>query len=97
MDEKEFVVLLDDNDEEQIYELVEVVNINGLDYALLILSEFADEYDETNDEAELTVLRIETDDEGEEVFVEIDDDDEYEEVYECLINAGMGITEKTLN
>lgn len=75
MDE-EIIVLLDEEGQEHDFTLIEVVEIEGEAYALLLPVEFPEEG--------VVVLRIEKDDDGQDVYVVIEDDDEFERVREAL-------------
>lgn len=74
-DESDFVVLTDENGEEHEFELVDVFDLDGKEYAVLASAEDADEDDE-----EAIVLRVERDTDGQDMLVDIEDDDEWERV-----------------
>lgn len=93
--EKEYVILTDEYDDEYMYELIDRVEFNGVEYGLLV-SVMLDEndnvyYTDTDEESELVIVRIEEDEDGEEIFTEIEDDDEYNELVEFLVDKGIGI------
>lgn len=69
--EEDLVVLTDENGEEHRFEVLDVLEVEGKDYAVLGSPD--------NDE-EAIVLRIETDQDGRDVLVDIEDDDEWERV-----------------
>lgn len=72
-EEGDLVVLTDENGEEHEFELVDVFEVDGREYAVLASTE------EEEDE-EAIVLRVEKDSEGNDQLVDIDDDDEWEKV-----------------
>ena len=72
-EEGDLVVLTDENGEEHEFELVDVFEVDGKEYAVLASTE------EEEDE-EAIVLRVEKDAEGNDQLVDIDDDDEWEKV-----------------
>lgn len=93
--EKEYVILTDEYDDEYMYELIDRVEFNGVEYGLLV-SVMLDENDNTyytdeDEEAELVIVRVTEDEDGEEIFEEIEDDDEYDELVEYLVDEGIGI------
>ena len=72
-DEGDLVVLTDENGEEHEFELVDVFDLDGKEYAVLASTE-----DDDDDEA--IVLRVEKDGDGNDQLVDIEDDDEWERV-----------------
>ena len=74
-EEGDFVVLTDENGEEHEFELVDVFDLDGKEYAVLASAEDSDEEDD-----EAIVLRVERDAEGQDMLVDIEDDDEWERV-----------------
>lgn len=69
---EDMIVLLDEEGKEFRYHVIDVIEVDGSEYAILLPA------DGESDEAE--VLRIETDESGEEILVEINDDEEWERV-----------------
>jgi uncharacterized protein YrzB (UPF0473 family) len=69
----DLVVLTDENGEEHEFELVDVFEVDGKEYAVLASTE-----DEDDDEA--IVLRVEKDADGNDQLVDIEDDEEWEKV-----------------
>jgi len=74
-EEGDFVVLTDEDGEEHEFELVDVFDLNGKEYAVLASAEDSDEEDD-----EAIVLRVERDGEGQDMLVDIEDDEEWERV-----------------
>jgi putative Holliday junction resolvase len=73
-EEGDFVVLTDENGEEHEFELVDVFDLDGKEYAVLASA------DADDDDEEAIVLRVERDGEGHDVLVDIEDDEEWERV-----------------
>ncbi len=69
----DLVVLTDENGEEHEFELVDVFDVDGREYAVLASTE-----DEDDEEA--IVLRVEKDTDGNDQLVDIEDDEEWEKV-----------------
>ena len=75
MDE-DMIVLLDEEGVEHDFTLLEVVEVDGVPYALLLPVEFPEEG--------VVVLRIEKANNGEDVYMVIEDDEEFERVRQAL-------------
>ena len=71
------VVLVDENGEEHTFFVIDVIEVDDKEYAILQPAE-ADPDDDLEPEA--IILKFDTDDDGEEILMEIDDDDEWEKV-----------------
>src|SRR5579875_276229 len=69
------VVLTDEDGKEHSFEVVDVIEVEGSEYAILTPEE---EGEESGDEA--VIFRIDHDDDGDEVLVEIEDNEEWERV-----------------
>lgn len=69
--EGEYVVLTDENGESHEFEVVDVINVEGKDYAILA---------EPGDEDHAFALRLENDEAGNDVLVDIEDEEEWERV-----------------
>lgn len=69
--EGDFVVLTDENGETHEFEVLDVLSVDGKEYAILA---------EPEDDEDAFALRIGTDGEGNEVLQEIEDDEEWEKV-----------------
>lgn len=69
------VVLLDEDGAEHEFEVLDIIEVDGAEYAILFPVE---EEDEEVDEA--IILKIGTDENGEEILHEIEDDEEWEKV-----------------
>jgi uncharacterized protein YrzB (UPF0473 family) len=73
-EQEELIVLTDDTGKEFHFHVIDVIEVDEIEYAILLPA------DAENDEAE--VLRIEKDESGEEILVQIEDDEEWERVAE---------------
>ncbi|MCL6595238.1 MAG: DUF1292 domain-containing protein [Firmicutes bacterium] len=83
------VVLTDEEGKDHTFEVVDVIEVQGKEYAILAPTE--EEEEEADDEGagEAMIFRIDRDDEGEQVLVEIEDDEEWERVaaeYDRLVD-----------
>lgn len=76
-DDKDIVVLYDEEDNECRFEVLAVLDVDDGRYAIL-MPENGDE-----EEEEAYVLRIEQDENGEDILVGIDDDEELDTVVEA--------------
>ncbi|HHY37132.1 MAG TPA: DUF1292 domain-containing protein [Firmicutes bacterium] len=72
-EQEDRIVLLDEEGREYEFYVVDVIEVDGYEYAILLPTE-----EEVTGEAE--VLRIDRDDEGKEILVQIDDEEEWERV-----------------
>ncbi|HHV17611.1 MAG TPA: DUF1292 domain-containing protein [Thermoanaerobacterales bacterium] len=72
MDDRETITLLDESGEETEFEVLGVVAVEDINYAILI------PVDEDEEEDQAYIFRIDTDENGEEVLSEVDDDEEFE-------------------
>ena len=82
--ESDTVVLVDEEGEEHSFEMLDIIELDGNEYA--ILRPLDDEMDD-EDEPEAVILKIETDENGEEVLTDIEDDDEWEKVADAWQEA----------
>ncbi len=73
----EIVVLTDEDDVEHEFTVVDVIEVEGSEYAVLLPM---DQEPCEEDEEEAIILRVESDEDGEDVLVEIEDEDEWERV-----------------
>lgn len=72
------VVLLDEDGNEQEFEILDAVETDDARYVAL-MPLFDDPQDAIDDAGELIVMRVEADDDG-EVLVTIEDDNEFEDI-----------------
>ena len=80
--EQQTVQTMDENGNEVNFQLIDVVNYDDQDYALLL----PEGVDETSEDAELVLMRLVRD--GEEcTFEVIEDDDEFDLVSQAIIDA----------
>lgn len=70
------VVLMDEDGTEHEFEVLDIIEVDGAEYAIL----FPVEEGEEDDADEAIILKIGTDDNGEEILYEIEDDEEWEKV-----------------
>jgi uncharacterized protein YrzB (UPF0473 family) len=77
MDE-DHVILTDEDGKEHTFEVVDVIEVESKEYAILAPAEGEEE--EIDPSGEAMIFRIDHDGEGEQVLVEIEDDDEWERV-----------------
>jgi hypothetical protein len=81
MKELQTIKTIDENGEEINLKLMDIVNVDGQEYALLL----PEDADIENDDAEVILMRLKT--EGESyVFEAIEDDDEFDLVSQAIID-----------
>lgn len=81
-EETNLITLVDEDGHEHRFNLLNVLEVDGLKYAVMFPETTEDEEDEEDEEA--IILRIDTDEAGEEVLVDIEDDSEFEKVCQVL-------------
>jgi len=77
----EKLILVDDQNEEHEFSVLDFLEVDGLSYVVIMPLE-DDEGDETG-EAEALIMRIDEDDNGDDVFVCIDSDEEWQKVVDA--------------
>jgi len=82
--ETETIVLVDEDGVEHSFMMLDVIEVDGNEYA--ILQPMDDELDE-DEEPEAVILKYETDEDGEEVLTDIEDDEEWERVADAWQDA----------
>ncbi len=75
--ENENVVLVDEDGVEHTFVLLDVIEVEGSEYAIL---QPIDEDLTDDEEPEAVILKIATDENGEEILADIEDDEEWEKV-----------------
>jgi uncharacterized protein YrzB (UPF0473 family) len=75
--ENENVVLVDEDGTEHSFALLDIIEVEGSEYAIL---QPEDEDLTDDEEPEAIILKITTDDNGEEILADIEDDEEWEKV-----------------
>ncbi len=75
-EQEEVIVLTDEKGEEHEFTLIDVLQVDGKEYAVLLPPE-----DEDDDEA--VILRLETDEQGNDTLVDIDSEEEFDRVAEA--------------
>jgi len=83
--ENENVVLLDEDGVEHTFLMLDVIEVDGAEYAILQPVDNATEDDD--EEPEAVILKIETDEKGDEILTDIEDDDEWEKVADAWQEA----------
>ncbi|MFZ5633063.1 MAG: DUF1292 domain-containing protein [Bacillota bacterium] len=68
----EIITLIDDDGEEKDFTVIDILELDGSEYAILL------PVDEESDEA--IILKFAEDDQGNEILVDIEDDEEWEKV-----------------
>ncbi|MEW6275330.1 MAG: DUF1292 domain-containing protein [Bacillota bacterium] len=76
-DTTDVLTLIDEDGEEQDFAILDIVELEGSRYAILLP---LDEEGEEEDEGEAIILKYATDEEGNEILVDIEDDEEWERV-----------------
>ena len=76
--ENNWITLVDEEGHEHRFNLLNVLEVDGLKYAVMVPEV------SQGDEEEAVVFRIDTDEAGEEILVDIEDDDEFAKVCEVL-------------
>ena len=68
------LILVDEEEQEHPFQMIDMVEVDGNQYAVLVPLE------EGSDEDEAIILKIVLDENGEEVLYDIEDDEEWEKV-----------------
>ncbi len=76
-EEKDILTLVDEDGEEQDFAILDIVELEGSRYAILLP---LDEEGEEEEEGEAIILKYAKDGEGNEILVDIEDDEEWERV-----------------
>lgn len=71
-EESEVITLIDEDGEEKNFSVIDILELDGSEYAILL------PVDEESDEA--IILKFAEDDQGNEILVDIEDDEEWEKV-----------------
>ena len=82
--ENENVVLVDEDGEEHTFTMLDVIEVDGNEYAIL---QPVDEDMDDDEEPEAVILKIETDEKGEEILTDIENDEEWEKVADAWQDA----------
>lgn len=77
--ETNWITLVDEDGHEHRFNLLNVLEVDGLKYAVML-----PETPQEEEEEEAVIFRIDTDEAGEDVLVDIEDDDEFAKVCEAL-------------
>ncbi|MHB9095094.1 MAG: DUF1292 domain-containing protein [Eubacteriales bacterium] len=73
--EDEVLTLTDEEGHEHEFSVIDIIELDGSEYAILLPMEEGQE-----DQEEAIILRIDSDDDGNEILVDIEDDEEWEKV-----------------
>ena len=79
------VILMDEDGAEHEFEVLDILEVDGAEYAILFPMDEGDNEDEVD---EAIILQIGIDENGEEILYEIEDDEEWEKVadaYDSLL------------
>lgn len=76
--EEERITLTDEDGHEHEFTVLDVIEVDDREYAILVPAEEEEELTEAD--AEAVIFRLETDEDGEEVLVDVDDDEEFNRV-----------------
>jgi uncharacterized protein YrzB (UPF0473 family) len=80
--EREFITLVDEDGKVIEFELIDAVEMDGVQYFAMIPAIESEEF--LNDDGELVILKA-IEDNGEEILASIDDDDEFEKVSQYFL------------
>ena len=78
------LILVDEEDQEHPFQMIDMVEVDGSQYAVLVPLE------EGSDEDEAIILKIVVDENGEEVLYDIEDDEEWEKVVDIWNDSQEG-------
>ena len=78
------LILVDEEDQEHPFQMIDMVEVDGSQYAVLVPLE------EGSDEDEAIILKIVLDENGEEVLYDIEDDEEWEKVVDIWNDSQEG-------
>lgn len=81
MEELQIIKTIDEEGKEQELKLLDIVNVDDIDYALLLPKDA----DPENDDEEVVLMRFKNEN-GEYIFEEIEDDDEFDLVAQAIID-----------
>jgi uncharacterized protein YrzB (UPF0473 family) len=68
------ITLIGEDGKEEDFEVIDIMEINGTEYAILL------PVDDENEEGEAIILKFDKDEDGSDVLVDIEDDEEWERV-----------------
>lgn len=78
------LILVDDENQEHPFQMIDMVEVDGAQYAVLVPLE------EDAEDDEAIILKIVVDENGEEVLYDIEDDDEWEKVVDIWNDSQEG-------
>jgi len=89
MEERDdILMLIDENGEEEEFEYIDSIQMDGNEYIVLSPLNKNDQNDNENDDLaeEVVILKVDTNENGEESFITVDDEDELDAVFEEFKN-----------
>lgn len=89
MEERDdILVLIDENGEEEEFEYIDSIQMDGNEYIVLSPLNKNDQNDNENDDLaeEVVILKVDTNENDEESFITVDDEDELDAVFEEFKN-----------
>ena len=81
MEELQIIKTVDENGKEQELKLLDIVNVDDIDYALLLPKDA----DPDDDDSEVVLMRFKNE-KNEYIFEEIEDDDEFDLVAQAILD-----------
>lgn len=78
------LILVDEEDQEHPFQMIDMVEVDGSQYAVLVPLE------EGSEEDEAIILKIVVDENGEEMLYDIEDDEEWEKVVDIWNDSQEG-------
>lgn len=78
------LILVDEEDQEHPFQMIDMVEVDGNQYAVLVPLE------EGSEEDEAIILKIVVDENGEEMLYDIEDDEEWEKVVDIWNDSQEG-------
>lgn len=78
------LILVDDENQEHPFQMIDMVEVDGAQYAVLVPLE------EDAEDDEAIILKIVVDENGEEVLYDIEDDEEWEKVVDIWNDSQEG-------
>lgn len=77
------LVLIDEKGEEIEFEYLDTIEMDGMEYAVLLPVDDSDDEEETETE-EVVILKLDKDEAGEDSFVSVDDEAELQKVFDAF-------------
>ena len=77
--QNDLITLVDEEGNEHQFMLLDIINVNNSDYAIMVSTEEL-AADDDIDEQEAVIFRIEEDGDGQQMLIVVDEDEEWEAV-----------------